>query len=339
MPSNFMVFDDVLEELQIGADELKEMVSNEEIRCFRDGGKMKFRTDDVFALKAERETQPTIILPSDEADALFADDDEANAPVISGLKEAEPDVIVPPEAPAAEIEEPEPALLEPAVDLGEDDTFSESAVAAEPTPATDPFQDKLTPDLVTEDLSLDAPVSPKPPMAEDELAPTMLIDATDDEPAGGGDMDELVPTMIIDEPIEEGATVDITAADDLDVATVDLSADIDLKDEETILPADGSLGDEEDSATVIGDEDLVVAALDDDDDVMADVKPDELGALAPMGMASQEVLVPVHPLFNVLLIVGILVLLFSGLVIVDIVREPVEMPSYLKSICDAILSR
>lgn len=50
-------------------DELKRLVSEGEIRAFRDEDKMKFKKSDIDGLKKGRMTEPTIILPSGEDDS------------------------------------------------------------------------------------------------------------------------------------------------------------------------------------------------------------------------------------------------------------------------------
>src|SRR5436190_22866395 len=62
--ADYFSFEDVLSELQLDEDELKRMVSEGELRAFRDENKMKFRKDDVESLKKGRVTEPTIILPA-----------------------------------------------------------------------------------------------------------------------------------------------------------------------------------------------------------------------------------------------------------------------------------
>lgn len=62
--ADYFSFEDVLGELSLDEDELKRMVSEGELRAFRDENKMKFRKDDVESLKKGRVTEPTIILPA-----------------------------------------------------------------------------------------------------------------------------------------------------------------------------------------------------------------------------------------------------------------------------------
>lgn len=59
-------FEKVLKELQIEEEELKRLVSEGEIRAFRDDDKMKFKKSDIEGLKKGKMTEPTIILPSGE---------------------------------------------------------------------------------------------------------------------------------------------------------------------------------------------------------------------------------------------------------------------------------
>lgn len=62
---DYFSFEDVLNELNVDEDELKRMVSEGELRAFRDDNKMKFRKDDVENLRKDRSTEPTIVLPGD----------------------------------------------------------------------------------------------------------------------------------------------------------------------------------------------------------------------------------------------------------------------------------
>lgn len=64
MAMEYYSFEKVLSELQMEEDELKRLVSEGEIRAFRDEDKMKFKKSDIEGLKKGRMTEPTIILPS-----------------------------------------------------------------------------------------------------------------------------------------------------------------------------------------------------------------------------------------------------------------------------------
>jgi hypothetical protein len=61
---DYFSFEDVMAELELSEEDLKRMVSEGELRAFRDENKMKFKKEDVDNLKKGRITEPTIILPS-----------------------------------------------------------------------------------------------------------------------------------------------------------------------------------------------------------------------------------------------------------------------------------
>lgn len=63
MATEYFSFEKVLKDLQLDEEELKRMVSEGQIRAFRDDDKMKFRADDIDSLRKGRQTDPTIILP------------------------------------------------------------------------------------------------------------------------------------------------------------------------------------------------------------------------------------------------------------------------------------
>lgn len=86
---DFLSFEKALRELKMRSEELKKLVSEGEIRAFRDGDSMKFRREDISALtaKAEGESQLSFAdsLEDDtgmvteqisEEDTLLAEDDE-----------------------------------------------------------------------------------------------------------------------------------------------------------------------------------------------------------------------------------------------------------------------
>jgi len=72
----YMDFEEAKSELRVEEDELKKIVSQGELRGFRDGLSMKFKTDDVRNLKAGRETEPSVILTDSDVDGLHAGSDE-----------------------------------------------------------------------------------------------------------------------------------------------------------------------------------------------------------------------------------------------------------------------
>lgn len=94
---DFLSFEKALRELKLRSEELKKLVSEGEIRAFRDGDSMKFRRDDIKALGAkaagdaelsfadslEDDTGMVTEQISDD-DTLLADDDDAPTPARAG---------------------------------------------------------------------------------------------------------------------------------------------------------------------------------------------------------------------------------------------------------------
>ena len=65
--SEYLSFEEVLGELNISEEDLKRMVSEGELRAFRDENKMKFRTDDVKSIKGGgRPSEPTVVFDGGE---------------------------------------------------------------------------------------------------------------------------------------------------------------------------------------------------------------------------------------------------------------------------------
>ena len=71
MADEFISLDKALKELRLKEDELKRLVSEGEIRAFRDADKMKFRLQDVEKLK--QDTGRTIQFQDDSSDTLTDD--------------------------------------------------------------------------------------------------------------------------------------------------------------------------------------------------------------------------------------------------------------------------
>lgn len=65
----FVSFEKALRDLKIQSEELKKLVSEGEIRAFRDGGSMKFRREDLDALRSRRTGEEELVF----ADALEDD--------------------------------------------------------------------------------------------------------------------------------------------------------------------------------------------------------------------------------------------------------------------------
>ena len=78
MPKDeFYLFEDVIKELQLSESELKRMVSEGEIRAFRDADKIKFKKSDVDDLRKGRSAEPTVILPPGEIEIPATKDSKA----------------------------------------------------------------------------------------------------------------------------------------------------------------------------------------------------------------------------------------------------------------------
>ena len=69
---DFVSFEKALRDLNLRSEELKKLVSEGEIRAFRDGDSMKFRTEDIDGL-----------LPSDEDELAFEDNLEDDAGMVT----------------------------------------------------------------------------------------------------------------------------------------------------------------------------------------------------------------------------------------------------------------
>jgi len=78
----FISFDKVLRELQMQEEELKKLVSEGEIRAFRDQDKMKFKKEDVERFRRARDASNDKTLPKEEVpEELVFDEDDANQEV------------------------------------------------------------------------------------------------------------------------------------------------------------------------------------------------------------------------------------------------------------------
>ncbi|MHC4779712.1 MAG: hypothetical protein ACYTFG_14145 [Planctomycetota bacterium] len=155
MALEYYSFEKVLKELQMDEDELKRLVSEGQIRAFRDEDKMKFRADDIVGLKKGRQTEPTIILPpSDDADGgaddiMLVDDDTDET--LLDLEDLGAD------------------------DLGESDETS--------IPSLDMDEDDASADTLTEELVFDDDLGLEDGAETDEIA-TQETFIDDDEEVG-----------------------------------------------------------------------------------------------------------------------------------------------------------
>lgn len=82
MADEFISFDKVLRDLQMQEEELKRLVSEGEIRAFRDQDKMKFKKEDVERFRRARDSSKDETLSKEEVpEELVFDEDDANQEV------------------------------------------------------------------------------------------------------------------------------------------------------------------------------------------------------------------------------------------------------------------
>jgi hypothetical protein len=78
----FISFDKVLRDLQMQEEELKRLVSEGEIRAFRDQDKMKFKKEDIERFRRARDLSKDETLAKEEVpEELVFDEDDANQEV------------------------------------------------------------------------------------------------------------------------------------------------------------------------------------------------------------------------------------------------------------------
>jgi excisionase family DNA binding protein len=75
----FLSFDEALRELRLKEEELKRLVSEGEIRAFRDGETMKLRKTDVENLRAELQGGEVVDLGAPSEELVFEDDTDLDA--------------------------------------------------------------------------------------------------------------------------------------------------------------------------------------------------------------------------------------------------------------------
>lgn len=90
---DFLSFEKALRELKMRSEELKKLVSEGEIRAFRDGDSMKFRREDIAALGTKG---------AGEEELAFADSLEDDTGMVTEQLSAEDTLLAEEEAPKAE---------------------------------------------------------------------------------------------------------------------------------------------------------------------------------------------------------------------------------------------
>ncbi|MBI2932899.1 MAG: helix-turn-helix domain-containing protein [Planctomycetes bacterium] len=172
---DYFSFEDVMKELALSEEDLKRMVSEGELRAFRDENKMKFKKEDVDNLKKARVTEPTIILPStpgsqQDETVLDLDISRETAQLNAETSEAKPVKAEPPAAkapPDAAETDTDDLLVQP---VGEDkpvaeieETFveeeSDTGLTTEPLRLADEVEtaETVESDVVTEEVVESAP--------------------------------------------------------------------------------------------------------------------------------------------------------------------------------------
>src|SRR5262245_4934448 len=147
-----------MKELELGEEELKRMVSEGELRAFRDENKMKFKKEDVESLKKGRITEPTIILPStpssETTDETVLDldigqetaalsDTSAQLAAVGGKQKDEEDLVVPSEEVGSDQEE---TFIEEDTDTGlSTEPLKLADEAAEETVAAEAVEEEAPP--------------------------------------------------------------------------------------------------------------------------------------------------------------------------------------------------
>ena len=102
MADEFISFDKVLRDLQMQEDELKRLVSEGEIRAFRDQDKMKFKKEDVERFRRARDASKEETLSKEEVpEELVFDEDDANQEVGMATAAIADDSFLEEEPPAA----------------------------------------------------------------------------------------------------------------------------------------------------------------------------------------------------------------------------------------------
>ena len=178
----YFSFEDVMAELELGEEELKRMVSEGELRAFRDENKMKFKKEDVESLKKGRITEPTIILPStpssETQDETVLDLDigqetaalsDTSAQLAAVGKGGEEDLVVPSEEVGTESEE---TFIEEDTDTGlTTEPLKLADEAAEETVAAEAVAEEVAPPVArkrTGQTGVQRRVSARIPVAVEE---------------------------------------------------------------------------------------------------------------------------------------------------------------------------
>lgn len=113
MADEFFSFDEALSELRLKEEELKRLVSEGEIRAFRDGETMKLRKSDVDNLRSELSGGEVVDLGDAGEELVFEDDTDFDAGMATEEISEADTILEEDDVPVVELEE-EPAVAAPA---------------------------------------------------------------------------------------------------------------------------------------------------------------------------------------------------------------------------------
>jgi excisionase family DNA binding protein len=127
----FLSFDEALRELRLKEEELKRLVSEGEIRAFRDGETMKLRKTDVETLRAELQGGEVVDLGSAATEELVFEDDTDVDAGMATEEISESDTI---------LEEDVPEVAEVELEEDEAETVSSGAGRSSAGYADEPYE-------------------------------------------------------------------------------------------------------------------------------------------------------------------------------------------------------
>ena len=131
----FYSFDEALDELRLKEEELKRLVSEGEIRAFRDGDTMKLRRQDVESLRAELSGGEVVDLGESTEELVFEDDSDTQESGMATQAIADVDTLVDEVEDVGEIEIEEEVEVEevaPRARASRRTTVTTAAVVEEP---------------------------------------------------------------------------------------------------------------------------------------------------------------------------------------------------------------
>jgi hypothetical protein len=104
----FFSFDEALDELRLKEEELKRLVSEGEIRAFREGDTMKLRREDIEVLRAELSGGEIVDLGESAEELIFEDDTDLDEGGMATQEIADVDTLIEEVEDVGELELEEP---------------------------------------------------------------------------------------------------------------------------------------------------------------------------------------------------------------------------------------